>query len=49
VRPDDVLISADRQGSVTSTRAMNFMLENNPDMFMLWMGGDNLSNLLSPT
>ncbi|HAN7476618.1 TPA: TraC family protein, partial [Escherichia coli] len=49
VRPDDVLISlADRQGSVTSTRAMNFMLENNPDMFMLWMGGDNLSNLLSP-
>jgi len=38
VRPDDVLISlADRQGSVTSTRAMNFMLENNPDMFMLWI------------
>ncbi len=49
VRPDDVRISlADRQGSVTTTRAMNFMLENNPDMFMLWMGGDNLSNLLSP-
>ncbi|MGM7760886.1 type IV secretion system protein TraC [Yersinia enterocolitica] len=49
VRPDDVLISlAHYQGAVTRTRAMNFMLEHNPDMFMLWMGGDNISNLLSP-
>ncbi|MBW5823275.1 TraC family protein, partial [Yersinia enterocolitica] len=43
VRPDDVLISlAHYQGAVTRTRAMNFMLEHNPDMFMLWMGGDNI-------
>ncbi|SQD10947.1 Uncharacterised protein [Citrobacter freundii] len=50
VRPDDVLISlADRQGSVTSTRAMNFMLENKPGYVHAVDGGDNLSNLLSRT
>ena len=28
-------------------RIMNFMLEENPDLFMLWQS-DNISNLLSP-
>lgn len=28
-------------------RVMNFTLEKNPDMFALWQGGDNISNLLS--
>ena len=49
VRPHDIVIKlSGEQGKTTTTRAMNFMLENNPDMFMLWMGGDNISNLLSP-
>jgi len=49
VHPDDITISLpDGKGGVTRTRAMNFMMENNPDLFMLWMGGDNISNLLSP-
>lgn len=49
VRPDDIhLTLSDRKGGTTSTRAMNFMMEDNPDLFMLWMGGDNISNLLYP-
>ncbi|MED7793161.1 type IV secretion system protein TraC [Klebsiella aerogenes] len=49
VRPDDIRVMlSDRKGGTTATRAMNFMLEDNPEMFMLWMGGDNISNLLYP-
>lgn len=49
VRPHDVLLSQpDGRGGVTKTRAMNFMMEDTPELFMLWMGGDNLSNVLSP-
>lgn len=50
VSPDHVLINLSSPGSktVTSTRAMNFMMEQNPDLFLLWMGGDNLANLLHP-
>jgi conjugal transfer ATP-binding protein TraC len=49
VRPDDVLVKlSDRKGGVTTTRALNFMMDDNPEMFMLWMGGDNISNLLYP-
>lgn len=49
VRPRDVLLSqTDGRGGVTQTRAMNFMMEDTPELFMLWMGGDNLSNLLNP-
>lgn len=49
VRPDDIKITlSNGRGGTTATRAMNFMLEENPDIFMLWMGGDNIANLLSP-
>lgn len=29
-------------------RLTNFMIQRNPEMFMLWQGGDNISNLLNP-
>ncbi|TDN51495.1 type IV secretion system protein TraC [Scandinavium goeteborgense] len=49
VRPDDILLQlSDRKGGTTRTRAMNFMMEDNPELFMLWMGGDNISNLSYP-
>ncbi|HHQ4545262.1 TPA: type IV secretion system protein TraC [Aeromonas veronii] len=49
VKPDYLLLTLDSpNGGKTHTRIMNFMLEENPDLFMLWQGGDNISNLLSP-
>ena len=50
VKPDHILVNLATPGTkdITSTRAMNFMMEKNPDLFMLWMGGDNLANLLHP-
>lgn len=49
VTPDFLRLTLDAPGGKkTKTRIMNFMLEENPDLFMLWQGGDNISNLLSP-
>lgn len=49
VTPDDIRIGLSRAGAPQSNaRVMNFMLEHNPDIFMLWQGGDNISNLLNP-
>ena len=49
VSPDDITIGLSVPGKPASrARVMNFMLEHNPDVFMLWQGGDNISNLLSP-
>ena len=49
VTPDDIRIGLSRPGaSQSKARVMNFMLEHNPDIFMLWQGGDNISNLLNP-
>lgn len=38
----------EKAGSMKTARAMNFMLDGNPDLFLLWQGGDNISNLLNP-
>ena len=49
VYPDHLLLTLDApNGGKSRTRIMNFMLEENPDLFMLWQSGDNISNLLSP-
>ena len=49
VKPDYLLLTLDAgDGQKSRARIMNFMLEQNPDLFMLWQGGDNISNLLSP-
>lgn len=49
VFPEYIKIGLNQPGKApSSARVMNFMLEKNPDMFMLWQGGDNISNLLSP-
>lgn len=49
VHPDHLLLTLDSpSGGKSRTRLMNFMLEENPDLFMLWQGGDNIANLLSP-
>lgn len=49
VHPDHLLLTLDSpSGGKSRTRIMNFMLEENPDLFMLWQGGDNIANLLSP-
>ena len=47
VYPDHLLLTLDApNGGKSRTRIMNFMLEENPDLFMLWQSGDNISNLL---
>ncbi|SMG60313.1 type IV secretion system protein TraC [Cedecea sp. NFIX57] len=38
----------ERAGQVSSARAINFLLDKNPDLFLLWQGGENISNLLNP-
>ncbi|OIX90666.1 type IV secretion system protein TraC [Pantoea sp. Ae16] len=49
VTPDDIRLELSRPGGTPSrARVMNFQLEHNPDIFMLWQGGDNISNLLNP-
>lgn len=49
VTPDHLLLTLNgSNGEKSRTRIMNFMLESNPDLFMLWQGGDNICNLLSP-
>ncbi|WP_058914195.1 type IV secretion system protein TraC [Entomohabitans teleogrylli] len=49
VEPDSIRQSlANRDGTRSATRIMNFMLEKNPEQFCLWQGGNNLSNLLDP-
>jgi len=48
VKPDHLLLTLDAPDGKSRTRIMNFMLESNPDIFMLWQGGDNISNLLTP-
>lgn len=49
VTPDALRLGLKTPGKPDSrARVMNFMLEHNPDLFMLWQGGDNISNLLSP-
>lgn len=49
VTPDNLLLGLSPPGKpATTARVMNFMVESNPDIFMLWQGGDNISNLLNP-
>lgn len=49
VFPDKLTIALpEKSGRITTTRAMNFMLDSNPDFFLLWQSGDNISNLLNP-
>jgi len=49
VYPEKLVVTLpEKAGSVKTSRAMNFMLDGNPDMFLLWQGGDNISNLLNP-
>lgn len=48
VTPDHLLLTLNTAKGKIRTRIMNFMLEHNPELFMLWQGGDNISNLLSP-
>lgn len=49
ITPDDIRLGTTRVGEPQSrARVMNFLLEHNPDVFMLWQGGDNISNLLNP-
>ncbi|WP_339056747.1 type IV secretion system protein TraC [Candidatus Regiella endosymbiont of Tuberolachnus salignus] len=49
VKPDHLSLTLNKStGEKSCTRVMNFMLESNPDLFFLWQGGDNISNLLSP-
>lgn len=48
VYPDHLSIGLNSPGEkMPRARVMNFMLEKNPEMFALWQGGDNISNLLS--
>ena len=40
VKPDYLLLTLDAgDGQKSRARIMNFMLEQNPDLFMLWQGG----------
>lgn len=49
IHPDHLTLTLNKSGGQKSrTRVMNFMLEENPDIFFLWQGGDNICNLLSP-
>ena len=49
VKPDHLLLTLNApNGQKSKTRIMNFMLESNPDLFMLWQGGDNIANLQTP-
>lgn len=49
VKPDHLSLTLNKPtGEKSCARIMNFMLESNPDLFFLWQGGDNISNLLSP-
>lgn len=48
VYPDHLSIGLNSPGEkMPRARVMNFMLEKNPEIFALWQGGDNISNLLS--
>ncbi|KML22957.1 conjugal transfer protein TraC [Leclercia adecarboxylata] len=49
VEPDSLRQSlSSAEGGRTQTRILNFMPEKNPEVFALWQGGNNLSNLLDP-
>lgn len=49
ISPDGIFVGLNPPGQVpTKARVMSFMMENEPDLFMLWQGGDNISNLLNP-
>ncbi|MBY4890597.1 type IV secretion system protein TraC [Pantoea sp. DY-15] len=49
ISPDGIFVGLNPPGQApTKARVMSFMMENEPDLFMLWQGGDNISNLLNP-
>lgn len=49
ISPDGIFVGLNPPGQApTNARVMSFMMENEPDLFMLWQGGDNISNLLNP-
>lgn len=49
IYPDEIRYSLpDPAGGRQHCRLTNFMLDKNPEEFMLWQAGDNISNLLSP-
>lgn len=49
VYPDEIKYSLPNPGGGRqASRLTNFMLDKNPRQFMLWQGGDNISNLLTP-